>query len=179
MKNEKELYDRLRYAGFLAGLLLSLVPAALGQTDIVKTDGITGPLHQANTGRIVFTAKSIGVENLKETDLLNSFKLKEPCDLAIKAFMANSLTNYLHRLTPDLSPDDLTAKGNFQFSFLVDGVLIHKENLSPAWIPAENKNRKTVYEATFLNSSAPDAQCTPGRTQVSFVRHPRSCRSDD
>src|SRR5262245_26043635 len=122
MKNEKELYDRLRYAGFLAGLLLSLVPADLGQTDIVKTDGITGPLHQANTGRIVFTAKSTAVENLKETDLLNSFELKEPCDLAIKAFMANSLTNYLHRLAPDLSADDLSGKGNFQFSFLVDGV---------------------------------------------------------
>ena len=114
-----------------AAFFLLFSVTAFGQTDIVKSESITGPLHQANLGKVIFTAKSIPVESLKETDFLKTFELKETSDLAIKAFMGNSLTNYLNRLAPELSVDELTRNGNYQFSFFVDGVLIHKENLHP------------------------------------------------
>lgn len=139
-------------------LFLLLSGAAFGQTDIVKSEGITSPLHQANLGRIAFTAKSIPAESLKETDFLKTFELKETGDLAIRAFLGNSLTNYLHRLAPELSVDELTRNGNYQFSFFVDGVLIHKENLHPAAIPADNKNTKTVFGVSFINSADPESR---------------------
>lgn len=138
----------------LTALFLLLAQNIFGQlSDIVKSDGITNPLHRANLGRIVFTSKVIPPESLKESDFLKTFELKETGDLAIKAFLGNSLTNYLHRLAPELPVDELTRNGSYQFSFFVDGALIHTENLNPFWIPAENKNTKTIYEATLLNSA--------------------------
>jgi CubicO group peptidase (beta-lactamase class C family) len=139
-------------------VLLLISATAYGQADVVKNEGITSPLHQANVGRIIFTAKSIPTENLKETDFLKGYDLNETSDLAMKAFMANSLTNYLHRLAPQLSVDDLTGNGNYEFSFFVDGVLIHKEDLHPAWVPTENKNTKTIYAASFINSANPNGR---------------------
>ena len=141
-----------------AAFFLLLSATAFGQADIVKSEGVTSPLHRANLGRVIFTAASIPVESLKETDSLKAFELKETGDLAMRAFMGNSLTNYLHRLAPELSADELTRNGNYQFSFFVDGVLIHKENLHPAWVPDENKNTKTVFSATVMNSTDPESR---------------------
>src|SRR5262249_44059653 len=89
------------------------------------------------------------------------FELKETGDLAMSAFMGTSLTNYLHRLAPDLPVDELTRSGNYQVSFFVDGVLIHKDNLHPATIPAENKNAKTVFDVTLLDSASPESRWRP------------------
>jgi CubicO group peptidase (beta-lactamase class C family) len=139
-------------------LFLLLSATAFGQADIVKSEGITSPLHQANLGRIAFTSKSVPVESLKETDFLKTFELNETGDLAIRAFMGNSLTNYLHRLAPELSADELTRNGNYQLSFFVDGRLIHQENLHPAAIPADNKNTKTVFGVSFINSANPESR---------------------
>lgn len=147
-------------AGAGLALCLLLCVPVLGQTDLVKSEGITSPLHQANLGKIIFTAKpvSVPVESLKESDFLKTFELKETSDLSIRAFMGNSLTNYLHRLAPELSVDELTRNGNYQFSFYVDGRLIYQENLHPAAIPADNKNTKTVFGASFINSANPESR---------------------
>lgn len=130
------------------------------EADIVKSEGIISPLHQANLGKIIFTAKpvSVPVESLREPDFLKTFELKETSDLSIRAFMGNSLTNYLHRLAPGLSVDELTRSGNYQFSFYVDDRLIHQENLHPAAIPADNKNTKTVFGASLINSANPESR---------------------
>src|SRR5215203_2912204 len=140
-----------------AALVALSAATAFGQADIVKNEGITSPLHQANLGKIVFTRKSIPIENLKETDFLKTFVLTGTDDLAMRAFTGNSLTNYLHALAPELSVDELTRNGNYQFSFFVDGRLIHKENLNPFWFSAENKNTKTTYGAVFINSATPES----------------------
>src|SRR5215213_5649782 len=143
----------------LAALFLLLSQNISGQADIVKSEGITSPLHQANLGRIVFTEKPVPIESLKETDFLKTFELRDASDLNIKAFLENSLTNYLHRLAPELPADELNRKGNYQFSFFVDGALVHKENFNPFWLgPAENKNTKTVFAASFINSATPESR---------------------
>src|SRR5262249_21362338 len=136
-------------ASVATACLLLLAANVFGQADLVKTEGIISPVHQANVGKIVFTAKPVPIERLKDTDFLKTFELKETGDLAISALMGNSLTNYLHRLAPELSVDELTRGGNYQVSFLVDGVLIQKDDLHPATIPAGNKNTKTVFGLTF------------------------------
>src|SRR5687767_11504310 len=104
----------------LASVCLLLFQNIFAQADIVKSEGITSPLHQANIGKITFMSKIIPVENYKETDFLKTFELKETGDLNIRVFMRNSLTNHLHRLAPELSAEELVRRGNYQFSFFVD-----------------------------------------------------------
>lgn len=150
---------RMPIFGVLAVLLFSITACA--QTDLVKADSITNPLHAANLGRIIFTQKSIPIENLAERDFLNTFDLDKAGGLAINAFMRNSLTNYLHQLAPQLAVDDLVRSGNYQFSYLVDGALIHTENLPAFWVSAESKNTRTIYSATLINPSNSDAPWGP------------------
>ena len=138
-------------------LALLFPAAAFAQADIVKSEGMTSPLHQANVGRIAFVARHVSADSLNAADLLRTFELKGTGDLAMRAFMATSLTNYLHRLAPRMSADELARSGSYQVSFLVDGAPVYKHNVHPAAIPAETKNTKTVFAATIMNSSTPDA----------------------
>jgi CubicO group peptidase (beta-lactamase class C family) len=101
------------------------------QKDIVKNQGITSPLHQANIGKIIFTSKSISLTELKESDFINNYELTNKSDLFITVFMGNSITNYMHVIAPDLSAGELVKVGNYQFSLLVDNKLIYKSNLLP------------------------------------------------
>jgi CubicO group peptidase (beta-lactamase class C family) len=139
----------------LAAIFLLLSQNIFGQTDvdIVKSDGITSPLHQTNIGKITFMENLIPIENYRETDFLKTFELKEKGDLNLRVFMGNSLTNYLHRLAPELSAEELVRQGNYQFSFFVDGTLIYRENAFASTYGIENKNVKTIYQLTFINSN--------------------------
>lgn len=135
--------------------LVSLGAASFAQSAFTKDDGITSDLHRANLGKIVFTPKAS--DAVTEAEFIKTFDLKESGDLAIRAFFPMSLANHLHRLAPEMSVDDVSQNGSYQFSFLVDGTLIHQENLPTYWIPAENKKTKTIYTATLLNSANKDA----------------------
>ncbi len=141
-------------------VLLVLCGSVCAQTDIVKSQGITSPLHQANLGKVIFTAKAIPVQSLKESDFLNTIELKAKADLNFRAFMGNSLTNYLHVLAPQLTAEQLGQQGNFQLAFVVDGALVYQANLHPATFPQESKNTETTFGFAFLNSSNPDGGAT-------------------
>jgi len=143
----------LTLAAALCGLLAS---QALAQTDIVKSEGITSALHRTNVGRIAFVSRHVPADSLNAADLLQSFELKGTGDLAMRAFLAKSLTNYLHSLSPQSSADDLAQSGSYQVSFFVDGTPVYKHNVHPAAIPAETKHTKTVFAATILNSATPN-----------------------
>lgn len=136
-------------------LLLSRVVSA--QTDIVKSDGITSDLHRANVGRITFMAEAIPLENYKETDFLQNFELKQTGNLYLRVFMANSLTNYLHRLAPEMSAEELIKNGNYQFTFYVDGALIYTENLHVGAGLPEAKNTRTVLSVPLMTVNEVDA----------------------
>lgn len=97
--------------------------------DIVQTDGIKNPLHNANIGTITFMNGDIPLEEYKEIDFLKTFELKRATNLNIRVFLANSITNYLHQLAPTLTADELNLNGNYQFLFFVDNNLIYKENI--------------------------------------------------
>ena len=101
----------------LYGCLMLAVTLFAQGPDLVKTDGISGSLHRAHIGEIVFLAKPVPPEQMKGSDFLKAFDLMEGRDLNIRVFMANSLTNYLHRLAPGLGAAELDRIGNYQFSF--------------------------------------------------------------
>jgi len=144
----------------VVSLMLSLCVycSSFSQQEIVKTQGITGPLHRANIGKIIFIAKPLTpVESLQEGDVLNSFQLDQKANLSFRAFMGTSLTNYLHKLQPGLSPDELTRQGSYQFTFLVDGRSVYQDNYQPAAIKPEIKNTETTFGLSLLDSADPEA----------------------
>lgn len=126
-------------------------------SDIVKIDSITYPIHKNNIGEIAFMGKTIPIENFKESDFLASFELKKKADLNIRVFMKNSLTNYLHALSPESAVDELVKNGNHQFTFLVDNIKIYEENLNAGAGSAESKNQRTVFRVPLISSSNEDS----------------------
>lgn len=142
----------------VAIITLSFAGNLIAQSgDPVMDDGITSPLHQANVGRITFMAKPIPMEKYGHSDFLTSIDLKEDSDLNIRVFMARSLTNYLHDLAPDLTPEELNKAGNYRFAFFVDGVLVYSENLNPGAGGSENKKLRTSFRIPLISTSNEDS----------------------
>lgn len=137
-------------------LLLSLCYLTVfsQSNDLVKTDGITHTLHQAHVGRITFMNGNIPLDQYKESDFLTSFELKPVSDLNIRPFLANSITNYLHQLAPELNEEELNNKGNYQFSFFVDGNFIYKENLH--YGAGLRKSTTTTFRVPLTTSKGED-----------------------
>ena len=140
---------------FILFLLFAFAVSLFAQVpDIVQTEGIKTPLHKANTGSIVFTDKSIPVPELKETDFLHSYILTNKSNLFFTVFMANSFTNYAHRLAPDLSADSLVKIGNYQFSLYIDNHLIYQSNLLPGAPRAPLQNESTIINKPFIDNAS-------------------------
>ena len=138
-------------------LCLLVTARASAQDNLVQNEGITSPLHRANVGRIVFTAKPVQVESLTPANFITTTELRETTDLSLRVFMGNSLTNYLHKLQPNLPVAELNRQGSYQFLFFVDGVLVHEENLNPYWVREETKIKLTTLGFALLDSAAPDS----------------------
>ena len=127
------------------------------KTEFVKHDSIVFPIHKSNIGKIAFMNKTVSIENFKQTDFLTNFEVNDNTDLNIRVFLGNSLTNYLHLLSPQLSVDELTKNGNYQFTFLVDGKIIYVENLNSGAGSTESKNQRTVFRVPLISSINEDS----------------------
>lgn len=125
--------------------------------DFVKRDSIIYPIHKSNIGKIAFMKQTIPIENFKEADFLKSFELKENADLNIRVFLDNSLTNYLHLLAPQLTPEELAKSGNYQFTFIVDNQKIYVENLNVGAGSVDSKNQKTIFRVPLISSTNEDS----------------------
>lgn len=130
------------------------------QPDIVKTQGITSPMHQANVGRIFFTSKYVPTNQIQQSDFLTQYRLTHKSDLFFTAFMDNSLTNYVHRIAPDLSADSLAGRSNFQFNLLVDGHLVYRSNLIPGAPVRAVRDSATVLARPLINNKNSDGLWT-------------------
>lgn len=120
-------------------------------TNIVTNQGITSAFHQANLGKVLFTAKNISVSQLRQADVLREYMFTNKSDLFMTVFMGNSMTNYLHELAPDLPADSVVKIGNYQFALYVDGRLVYESNLYPG---APNRNVQDT--ATFISKPLVD-----------------------
>jgi len=120
---------------FILAAYFLLWMCGLSAQDIVKDQGITSALHQANTGRIVFTSQEVPLSSLTAREFLQNYELTNKSNLFITAFMGHSLTNYMHRLAPELSIDTLHKAGGCQFSLFIDGRLIYRSNILGAPLP--------------------------------------------
>ena len=120
----------MRLAVFV--LLQLLVANLFAQpANIVSNQGITSAFHQANLGKVLFTAKNIAASELRQEDVLREYTFTNRSDLFMTVFMGNSITNYLHYLAPHLTADSVVKIGNYQFALYVDGRLVYVSNLYP------------------------------------------------
>lgn len=142
---------------FLAIIILSTFKLFGQTTDIVKCDSIIYPIHKANIGKIAFMRKVVPIETYAQKDFLTTFELKENTDLNISVFLGNSLTNYLHLLSPQLSKDELTKSGNYQFTFFVDNKKVYTENLNVGAGSTESKNQRTIFRVPLISSTNEDS----------------------
>ncbi len=142
---------RVYILGCLA-LQLLFVKLDAQQGDIVKNQGVTLPVHQANIGRIAFTSTEIPLSALQEKDFLKKYELTNKSNLFITVFMGNSLTNYMHRLAPDLSADSLVKTGNYQFTLLIDGHMVYSSNLFPGAPNPQTQDTATVFSKPLIDN---------------------------
>lgn len=116
---------------FFCLLLCASFALSAQVSDIVETAGVETELHRNNVGKIFFTGRRVADASLQPSDFLQAYTLTNKSDLFFVAFFDNSLTNYKHRLAPELSADSLFKTGNYQFAFFVDGKEIYRSNLLP------------------------------------------------
>lgn len=129
--------------------------SVLGQIkNIVLPDAIKSQIHKVNIGKVTFMNGNIPLDEYKSTDFLTTFELKQETNLNIRVFMDNSITNYMHRLAPELSADELNLKGNYQFSFFVENNLIYKENIHPGC--GLRKSTTTTFRVPFTDTAGGD-----------------------
>lgn len=123
----------------------------------MEPNEITDPVHKSNIGEIVFLTGEFPVNDTNKDDLLTMFELEDNSRLNFKAFLGNSLTNYLHQIDSTLSVDELVEKGNYQFSFYLDNKLVYQENLHHgAGLPQE-KNKDTILHKPLLSPGGLDS----------------------
>jgi CubicO group peptidase (beta-lactamase class C family) len=126
-------------------------------TNLVPNDGMTSPFQKENQGKIIFMDKVIPVETYRQNDSLSAFTLRDAAELDIRVYMGNSLTNFLHALAPSLTADELVQKGNYQFTFYVDGNLLYQENLNKGAGTPDQKNTRTVFRVPLISKTDEDS----------------------
>ena len=115
---------------FLLAISLFCFMGFSQNTNLFKTDEITGNLYKSNIGKVTFMDGNIPLDQYKESDFLKSFNLVYKSNLNIRFFLNNSITNYLHQLAPNLSAEELVEKGNLQLAFYIDNNLYTKKILT-------------------------------------------------
>ncbi|WP_109301393.1 serine hydrolase [Aquimarina sp. AU474] len=87
--------------------------------------------------KVDFTKTKITTDNSS-----SNFNLHKDKFLSIHFTLDKPLIQSLQLLDPTLSEDELLSKGNFQFSYIVDGNIIYVENLNTGAGPKTRKTEK-------------------------------------
>lgn len=132
--------------------LLQLLSNLTFAQNIVDPESKMTALHRANVGKIFFTDKRVPTESLTPDDFLKTYTLTNKSNLSFVAYFDNSLTNYKHKLAPQLSSDSLFKVGNFQFSLFIDNNLVYQSNLLPGAPQAKNQNSDTFLNRPFIDN---------------------------
>ncbi len=144
----------MKFRVLLLLALLRTLPSVGQQPAFVPDNGITSPFHRAHIGEILFTAAAIPNADYANADFLRTYVLLPKSKLFMTVFLGESLTNALHRLAPELSAEELTKAGNYQFTFYVDEQLVYRSNLHPGAPYPALKNTETVVHKPLLNPTS-------------------------
>lgn len=106
------------------------------------------PTQVANT--ITFTKNTEGSQ-LVDTTALNHFSLQADSKLALEFKLQQPLVKYLQDLAPTETVDELLAKGNFQFTFKVDGKTVYVEDLNKGAGSSDAKKNQLIYRVPLIH----------------------------
>lgn len=97
---------------------------------LVINTGLFGQVKQ-EPGKLYFADRQVDLATAKQKDFLLDYSYTPNSNLFFVAFLPRTLSRSLQLLDSGASRETLMTKGNFQFSLLVDGRLIHASNLLP------------------------------------------------
>ena len=81
----------------------------------------------------------------------NSFSLNKDQFLSVHFTLEQPLVSNLKLLAPNLNSEQLLAKGNFQFSFLVDNKIVYIENLNNGAGLADSKTKQLQHTIPLVS----------------------------
>ncbi|MEQ3655051.1 MAG: serine hydrolase [Dokdonia sp.] len=112
----------------------------------------------ANTtvDQIRFTATKTSHDTPMISDYITSWNLYNDSYLGAHFELDHPLTHYLSLLDADTGEKERLAKGNFQFTFLVDDQVVYEENLHPGAGTIEDKKTKLSYNIPMVTSKPID-----------------------
>ncbi len=84
---------------------------------------------------------------------ISSYNIGSDKDLYLKLNTGKSLAEELSDLAPMLSADSALKIGNFQFSFLIDGQAVYKEDLHPGAILLQDKTVRKPLAVVLVSTS--------------------------
>ncbi len=102
---------------------------------------------------LYFSTVDFTKAKISSEEYSKNFNLHKDNFLSIVFTLNKPLIQSLQELAPTLSEDELLSKGNFQFSYLIDGKLIYVENLNTGAGP---KTRKTEELRQVIPLVAPE-----------------------
>ncbi|GAO43376.1 serine hydrolase domain-containing protein [Flavihumibacter petaseus] len=144
---------------------------------------------QGQPGRIVFDTVAPLTGTGHSTNELSGITLQPRTNLFLTVSLQKPLSWYLQQMAPQLSVDSLSAVGNYQFNFYIDGRLIYHTELWPGAPRPQQQQRDTLWtkplidnqhEGTWWSQSAwnrfmyngGDSALTEGRHTLRLVLRP-------
>jgi len=121
IKNQMKFMNSNYYLVLIAFLLIS----CKGKTQSTSKNAQINEIENVHFSKVDFKEA-----RPTSNDYVHSFTLNKDNFLSIGFTLDKPLIESLKSLAPHLTEDQLLNKGNFQFSFLVDGEVIYIENLN-------------------------------------------------
>ncbi len=102
------------------------------------------------TPNIYFSKVDITKHKVTSGNYSSTFKMNKDEFLNIHFTLKNTLIENLQLLAPNLTQDQLVNKGNFQFTFLIDGEIVYVENLNTGAGTIHTKTTKLDYSIPLV-----------------------------
>ncbi|WP_245536021.1 hypothetical protein [Psychroflexus torquis] len=122
--NNKTIHSKMKSNFFLVLIVFLLISCKQGNNSELKN------AHTEGIENLYFSKVDFKTKKITSNNYSNSFTLNTDKFLSIQFTLDKPLVYSLQLLAPNLTQDQLLNKGNFQFSFLVDGEVIYVENLN-------------------------------------------------
>lgn len=124
-------------SNYLFILIACLLLSCKNSSQSKSNNTLSNEIENLSFSTVDFTKVKGKIENYSK-----QFNLHNDAYLSIIFNLDKPLIQSLQELAPSLSEEELLRKGNFQFSYLVDGKLIYVENLGTGAGPKTRKTEK-------------------------------------
>ncbi len=102
---------------------------------------------------ITFHSQRPKRDSLQNNVAITSYNLGSEKDFYILLSPKYSLQDELSRLAPDLKKEELTTKGNYSFTILIDGKSVFTENLHPGALLLSDKITNRPVDIVFISTT--------------------------